>query len=158
MNLSRSEIWLEGDVLRGVIYAALPNKSNSREIGRVAVSARARRAGGRRFRPILRKGRKALAFEDLFRQIVRRSKLIDARFDGATNAEQLARGCKVLHLKVHVHGNFVRDVDCELLPDLLQKAGLINNDRAVRAKTYRWTYRASRPRFEFELGYLEEGS
>lgn len=158
-RLRISEIWTAEDVVRGCLYGALPNKSNSRTIGRVRAGARCRARGRRRaFRPIIMKDPKALAYEHSFCRLVKRARLgAAARLVGATSSSDLDAGLHLLYLDVHVFGNFKRDLDCELLPDLLQKAGIINNDRALRQKRYRWTFQAKFPRVEFEVGYVERG-
>lgn len=160
MRLQQSELWENVDgSISGVIYGELPNKSNGRQIA--SRGGRWQRQGLRvRWKPRMAvvKGDKALAYEARFRAIVRRSKLGAAvPLYGATSAADLKRGIQPLHFEAHVHGGFVRDLDVELLPDLLQKNRVINNDRAIRSKRYRWTYTTSSPRVEFLVRSMREG-
>jgi hypothetical protein len=152
-KLRASFLWVREDGgIGGILFGTLPNKSNSRTIGKV------RRRGGRGFRPILMKDKQALALQEAFGWIVLRSRLGAAiPLYGATNGLDLRRGVKPLHFEAHVHGDFTRDLDVELLPDLLQKAGVINNDRAIRSKRYRWTFTTSKPRVEFFIRAMQEG-
>ena len=52
--------------------------------------------------------------------------------------------------------NMRRDLDCELLPDLLQNAGLINNDRLIWVKHYERKIDKENPRVEFEIGVITD--
>ena len=138
-------LWvLEGGAVAGVVHGFLPNKSNSRKIGRVH--------GGR---PIIMKDQEALALEERFAVIVLASCLGQAvPLVGATKVEDLKRGIPKLYLTAVVYGDFRRDLDLELLPDLLQKNGVINNDRAIRRKAYDWELDQENPRVLFEVGLL----
>jgi len=64
-----------------------------------------------------------------------------------------------MYFKAYVYGeSCMRDLDLELLPDALQHAGLINNDRAIRGKFYWWELEKENTRVVFEVGYDERGS
>lgn len=62
-------------------------------------------------------------------------------------AEQLYIYCRVYQDSMR------RDLDCELLPDALQKAGVIVQDRHIWEKSYlRAGIDPDNPRVEFEIG------
>ncbi len=123
--------------IHGVLFGELPTKSNQRRI----------------FNGISIKSQKAL---DFVRRVgIVASYCLGPTMVGATSRADLKKGLRLLYLKAHVFGDsFQRDLDCELLPDALQEAGLINNDRAIREKHYFWTLETQRPRVVFEIGYL----
>lgn len=52
--------------------------------------------------------------------------------------------------------NLRRDLDCELLPDLLQKVGVIQNDRAFWYKNYIRAIDKRNPRVEFRIAKWRE--
>lgn len=136
-------LWVVGeDRIAGVIYGDMPNKSNSRQIVHV------------KGRPLVIKSGKARKLSQRFMDIVAWSQLPPGSIPlkGATNAKDLKDGVPTLYLHAHVYGDFRRDLDVELLPDLLQKSNVIMNDRAVRFKKYAWTYEPETPRVEFEVG------
>lgn len=138
-------LWVQpGGSIAGYVWGDLPNKSNQRKIGRV------------RGRPIIMKSKEALEIEERFKTIVSASDLGPAApLVGATSQDDVKRGIPFLFLDVTVYGkSFARDLDCELLPDLLQKNGVINNDRAIRRKAYRWVHDPKSPRVEFEVGVV----
>jgi hypothetical protein len=149
--LLEDRLWkTDRGAIAGVIYGALPNKSNSRKIGAIGRGSSAR--------PILMKDPKAMTFGKRFAAVVmiyQGALGRDLPLVGATSMKDLSKGRKLLSLTATVHGNFERDLDVELLPDLLQANGLINNDRAIRRKHYDWRPDTINPRVEFEIGFLE---
>lgn len=140
-------LWRNRDgSIGGVVYGSLPNKSNSRRLGRTWSG-----------RPILRKEKAAEEFEERFAVVVLASQHALGQglpLVGATNTREYVIGVRVFRFRAAVYGDFKRDLDCELLPDLLQKNGLINNDRAIRKKLYEWYPDADHPRVEFEIGFM----
>jgi hypothetical protein len=149
--LLEDKLWkVEGGAVAGVIYGALPNKSNSRKIGRAGQ--------GRSARPIIMKDPKALVFARRFAVVVMaaRYRLGQAvPLIGATSMDDLRKGVPKLYLTATVYGDFTRDLDVELLPDLLQHNEIINNDKAIRRKHYDWDLDTRHPRVEFEIGFLK---
>ena len=114
--------------IEGTIHGALPNKSNARRIVRC------------RGRMLVIKAKDALEFEDRFRVAVLASDLVCIPFAGK------------LSLTVDVYQeNLRRDLDCELLCDVLQKTGVIENDRAIWAKHYQRFIDKQNPRTQFRL-------
>lgn len=136
------KLWVEAPgVIRGVLWGTVPNKSNRRRLFRV---------GGR---PMFAKSIEAVDLEEKFKVVVLASCLGRTRLVGATSERDLKKGLPILYLQAHVYGDFIRDLDLELLPDLLQKNGLINNDRAIRRKRYDWSLaKGDLQRVEFEIG------
>lgn len=128
-------LWPVGpDVVAGVIHGQLPNKSNSREIVRV----------GGRF--LLIRSKEARRYDRRFESAIERS-------SGLVQIDPEAR----LYFKATVHQeNLRRDLDVELLPDLLQKFEIIKNDRAIWRKEYERRLDRENPRVEFEIGVLKE--
>lgn len=133
----------EGEVVRGVLHGELPTKSNQRRI----------------FRGISIKSQKALDFTERVKVVASYCiGQVGHPFIGATSRQDLKRGMRLLYLKATVYGDsFQRDLDVELLPDALQHAGVINNDRSIRQKFYWWELETQNPRVEFEIGYIERG-
>lgn len=131
-----AQIVLEENEIRGLLTGPLPNKSNGRRIV----------SWGGHLASI--KNRKALSFETDFIRSVKASGI------GSSNplfAE------KKLKLAVWVWPDSMRrDLDCELLPDCLQKAGLIKNDRAIWEKHYkRIEVDKLHPRIAFVISKIE---
>ena len=119
--------------IAGVIYGDLPNKSNSRRL-----------FNGRSI--------KSQAALDFVERVCLSAGLIKAPLVGATNKKDFLKGIPFIELSVHVHADsFKRDLDCELIPDALQKAGVVKNDRAIREKHLWWTFDEKNPRIEFEI-------
>lgn len=131
----------EGEVIRGVLHGELPTKSNQRRI-----------FNGRSI-----KSQKALDFTERVKIVARAfAGRIGHPLVGATNVQDLRRGRQLLYLSAMVYGeSFLRDLDVELLPDALQHAGVINNDRAIRRKFYWWMLEPKNPRIVFEIGYFK---
>jgi hypothetical protein len=125
-------LWTVGPgVIRGIVHGALPNKSNSKKLV-----------------PI--RGRMRIIQGDDVREYTARFE--DACWRSCKAVEPLPEGAK-LYLKAVVwQQNLQRDLDCELLPDLLQRFNLITNDRAFWKKDYLRRLDRENPRTEFELG------
>lgn len=136
------EIWHgpDGSIL-GIVHGPLPNKSNRRQLVRGRVI----------------KSKEAIEFDQ---KIIGLAKDLGLQqLVGATSKDDVRKRIPFLELRVVVYGeNFARDLDCELLPDCLQHAGLINNDRAIREKHYWWALDQGDPRIEFEVRYLGKGA
>ncbi len=125
-------------VISGVLHGDLPTKSNQRRI----------------FRGISVKSQKALDFVERVKLVASYSRFGE-KLIGCTTIKDLKRGVPFIYFKATVYGaSLMRDLDCELLPDALQHAGLINNDKALRPKFYWWEYDPANPRVVFELGYI----
>lgn len=138
------KIWQKSDgSILGLFPGDLPNKSNSREI----VYRNSKR--GRRV-PFTKKSGPAIAF---VQKVVLAATINPVRqLVGVTNQEDFEAGGGTLTLAVIVYADsWKRDLDCELIPDALQEAGLINNDRAIRQKFYQWRFDAKNPRVEFKV-------
>lgn len=119
----------------GIIHGPLSNKSNSRQLVNF---------GGR---PMLIKSKDAREYESQFEAAVWRS---------TGNVSPLPPDTK-LYLRATVYQeNMRRDLDCELLPDLLQKFNIIKNDRQVWRKEYERRLDKLNPRVEFEVGVWDE--
>jgi len=132
-------------VLEGVLYGDMPTKSNQRKVYKLA--------GGRR---LFGKSAKALNFVE---RVEGTAKYTNAKgpLQGATSRGDLKAGLRPLVLSAVVYGaSWSRDLDVELLPDALQKAGFINNDRAIREKHYWWRLDRRNPRVEFSIRKAEE--
>jgi len=135
-SFTRSE---RGEAICGRLHGELPTKSNQRRI----------------FNGIPIKSQKALDFVERVKFVASYSRFGEPLL-GATSAKDYRRGGRFLYLKVQVFGDSLqRDLDCELLCDALQDAGVINNDRAIRRKFYWWELDAENPRVEFEIGYID---
>jgi hypothetical protein len=122
----------------GTIIGDLPNKSNSRRL----------------FGGISIKSQGAL---DFVKKVKIAALFIGNLYplEGATNQTMAKRGIPFLVLTARVYGkDFMRDLDVELLPDALEAAGVIKNDRAIRQKHYYWELDTKNPRTEFEIGFL----
>ncbi len=177
-------LWMvDPGTIRGVIYGPLPNKSNSkqivmiprkdidpatisvpevssavqsavelwpedlratfeeyvREVRRRAVEVQAKR-------PLVIKSKEARSYEGQFEE---------ACLANAATLGRLPDGAKLYFRAVVFQKNLLRDLDCELLPDLLQKNNLIGNDRAIWRKEYTRELDKQNPRVEFEIGVLE---
>ena len=121
---------VEPGKISGVIHGSLANKSNSRKIVTV------------RGRPMIIKSKEAREYEEKFRIAVLGSAC------GTVEGEKL-------YLKATVYQeNMRRDLDVELLPDLLQKNGVIRNDRQIWEKHYVRQLDKLNPRVEFEIGVV----
>jgi hypothetical protein len=123
----------------GVIYGGLSNKSNSRRI----------------FNGISIKAEAALDFVDKVK-ILGRAVRARGQMRGATSEKDVKAGLRTLVLSAVVYGaSWRRDLDVELLPDALQEAGVINNDRSIREKHYWWRLDKGLPRIEFTVKISE---
>ena len=119
-----------------MIAGTLPNKSNSRTVAQVGPKD-ARRM-------LFIKSDEARKYEKAFEQAIQSSPLF-------TPLPEKAK----LYFKVTVYQeNLRRDLDCELLPDLLQKFGAIKNDRLIYRKEYERQIDKENPRVEFEIGVM----
>ena len=119
-------------IIRGVIHGVLGNKSNSKRL--VIIKGR--------LVPIKEKA--ALAYEEKFE---------DAVFASLGNLSPLEGERFYLKAKIY-YENMRRDLDGELLPDLLQKAGILKNDRLLWRKEYERGIDKNNPRVEFEIGVI----
>lgn len=124
-------------VLAGVIHGPLPNKSNSRKI--VTVRGRA----------MVIKSEEARKYEAQFE---------DACWRSTQTLSQLPDGEKLYFRVVVYQQDLRRDLDCELLPDLLQKFKIIGNDRAIWKKDYLRKLDKVAPRVEFEVGVWDSAN
>ena len=111
------------------ITGNLPRKSNQRRIVKV------------RNRPLIIKSKQALAYTESFlTQVPEASKL------------QLGSEQKPLCLWAHVHYQSNRsDLSVELLKDLLEKAGIVSNDRWIKAEFLFASIDRDNPRVELAL-------
>ena len=114
--------------IRGVIHGSLPNKSNAKKIGYV------------KGRPMIFQDKAVRDYIEQFEEAVWRSlkEIHPLPEDGE------------LYFKALVHQDSMRrDLDAELLPDLIQKFNVIRNDRAIWEKKYRRAIDRENPRVEF---------
>jgi hypothetical protein len=125
-------LWMVGaGVIHGLIHGPLPNKSNAKRIGKI-------------------RGRWMLFQDETVRDYIEQFET--AVWSSLGKIEPLPPDAK-LYFKATVHQqNMLRDLDCELLPDLLQRFNLIANDRAIWRKEYERRLDKENPRVEFELG------
>jgi len=129
-------LWMVGpSAVAGVIHGPLSNKSNSRQI--VMVKGRA----------MVIKSKDARQYEKQFEAAVWR---------GARDLVNLPEDSRLYFKATVYQENMRRDLDCELLPDLLQKFGIIKNDRAIFEKHYYRKIDKLNPRVEFEIGVLKD--
>lgn len=129
----------------GVIHGSLPNKANSRQIVMVP---RVKGGDPNDKRPLVIKSKDARKYDAVVEKAVAESDL--------TGAGLPLEG--VLYFKVVVYqADLRRDLDCELLPDLLQKHGVLKNDRSLWHKEYHRKIDKACPRVEFEVGLWIEG-
>lgn len=130
-------LWAVGPgAIRGTVHGPLPNKSNSRQI--VTIRGRA----------MVIKSKEAREYEGKFE---------DAIWNGLGKlVEPLDPGAKLYFKATVYQENLRRDLDVELLPDLLQKFNIIKNDRAIWRKEYQRELDKDRPRVEFEIGVMDE--
>lgn len=179
-------LWMvDPATLRGLIHGPLPNKSNSKQI--VMIPKKAERADlsplpfeaefkeallplpdSPRGRLLMFYERWCRAFMDLQgkRPLVIKSpeaRKYESQFEAAcaANTSMLGRlpdGAKLYFRATVYQKNLVRDLDCELLPDLLQKNHLIGNDRAIWKKEYERRLDKEVPRVEFEVGVWQPTS
>lgn len=121
-------------VVRGVIHGALPNKSNAKRIGMM------------KGRPILFQDKTVTDYKARFE---------DAVWKSLRHLTPLPEDARLYFKAVVYQQNLLRDLDCELLPDLLQKFNVIKNDRAIWKKDYERRIDKENPRAEFEIGILD---
>lgn len=119
----------------GIIHGPLSNKSNSRQLVYFGGQAR------------LIKSPDARKYEKVFEAAVWRS---------SGRVSPLPPDTKLYLYATVYQENLRRDLDCELLPDLLQKSGIIRNDRNVWRKQYERKLDKLNPRVEFEIGVWDE--
>lgn len=125
--------------ISGILYGEVANKSNNRRI----------------FNGISIKSEKALDFVDKVK-ICGRDIRAKGGLRGATSRKDIQAGLRPLVLSAVIYGaSWRRDLDAELLPDALQAAGVIGNDRAIREKHYWWRDDPSNPRIEFSIRVQE---
>ena len=127
----------------GTILGVLPSMKNSRTLGRVRRKNAAFNFGQKAYRPIFIKSAAARQFvQDALRQI---------------DWRQRVGLCSDVALTVYVYyPNRRHDVDCELLCDVLQKAGVVKNDRQIRVKHFDGVkLDKENPRVEWEIETLE---
>lgn len=128
-------LWSVGPgIIRGIVHGVLGNKSNSRKL--VLIKGR--------IVPIKEKA--ARTYEERFEEAVWRS---------------LGKICVLQGERFYLtatifYEDMRRDLDGELLPDLLQKSGIIKNDRAIWKKSYERKLDKQNPRVEFEIGVIAE--
>ena len=118
-------------IIRGVIHGPLPNKSNAKRIGRV------------RGRLMMFQDRDVTDYKEKFETAV---------WQSLNSIEPLPEKVKLYFKVVVYQENLRRDLDCELLPDLLQKFNIIKNDRQIYLKHYVRRIDKTNPRAEFEIG------
>jgi hypothetical protein len=139
--------WIErvgSGEISGVIYGTLANKSNSRRVFRT-----------RKGRPIIVKAQAALDFVHKVK-VIGSSVRARGGLRGATSRNDVRAGIPTLVLSAVIYGaSWMRDLDVELLPDALQSAGVINNDRSIREKHYWWVDEPHNPRIEFTVRISE---
>ncbi len=125
-------IWMvDPGTIRCLIHGPLPNKSNSKKI--IFLHGH----------PRLMSGQDVVDFTTQFETMV---------WSNLRGLSPLPEDEK-LYLKATVHQqNMQRDLDCELLPDLLQRFNIIKNDRAFWRKEYERRLDKENPRVEFEVG------
>lgn len=133
-------LWLvRPGAIAGIIHGQLPNKSNSKQI--VMVGPRGNK------RAMVIKSPEARAYGDQFEEACWRS----ARYLSPIDPESQ------LYFKALVYvDNMRRDLDVELLPDLIQKSGIIKNDKAMWDKHYRRAIDNLNPRVEFLVAVWTE--
>lgn len=121
-------------IARGTIQGTLPSMKNQRQIARA----------GRGGRPILIKSKKARAYEQIALRQIPHNVRVNTLHDVA--------------LTVYVYyPNRRHDVDIELLCDILQKAGVVKNDRQFRVKHSDGTmYDKLNPRVEWQIESLKD--
>jgi hypothetical protein len=125
-------LWMvDPGTIRGLVHGQLPNKSNSKRI--IFFKGH----------PKLTSGQDVVDYTSRFELAV---------WANLSKLGQLPEDEK-LYLKATVHQeNMQRDLDCELLPDLLQRFNIIKNDRAFWRKEYERRLDRENPRVEFEVG------
>ena len=112
----------------------LPRKSNQRRIAKI-------KAKGGGTRPIIIKSKDALAFEQSFLSQVPK-----------VCKQGLGSEAEPLLLWAHVFYRSNRsDLSVELLKDLLEKAGVVSNDRWIKAEMLFGSVDRDRPRMEIVL-------
>lgn len=122
-------LWLvRPGAIAGIMHGPLPNKSNSRQLVHFGGQAR------------LIKSKEARAYEDQFEEAVWRS---------TKYLEQIDPTREIKFKAMVYQESMRRDLDAELLPDLLQKFEVIKNDRAMWEKHYRRGLDPLNPRVEF---------
>jgi hypothetical protein len=177
-------LWMvDPGTIRGIVHGPLPNKSNSKQIVMIprksekadlvhlpysqeymeAILTLADNLRGRLLqfyerwcrafmdlqgkRPLVIKSPEARKYEQQFQ---------DTCEACASELGRLPDGAKFYFRAVVFQQNLVRDLDCELLPDLLQKNNLIGNDRAIWRKEYERKIDKENPRVEFEIGVWQD--
>ena len=125
-----SLLWNDGNVIRGRIFGSLPSIKNGRRLVRI------------RGRVIPIKSEEAIDYVETIQKAVSLSRVKEIPLD-----------CEKMELTVNVWPSSMRpDLECELLPDCLQKAGVIKNDRAIWRKVYeRVAVDKESPRIEFAI-------
>jgi Holliday junction resolvase RusA-like endonuclease len=131
-------LWLPTEgVVCGVVHGALPSKANSRKL--VTVGAPGNR------RPLFIKSADAREYEEQFRLAVLSSNL----------GNTIPLGHEKLELHVVVFQESLRrDLDIELLCDVLQKSGVIVNDRRFWRKVMERRIDKANARVEFTVRAL----
>jgi len=129
-------LWMvDPGTIRGIMHGPLPNKSNSKKIVMVGKPGQKR--------PLIIKSDEARKYEVQFET---------ACWSCLRELGRLPDGAKLYFRAVVFQQNLLRDLDCELLPDLLQKNNIIANDRAIWRKDYERRIDKENPRVEFEIG------
>ena len=127
-------LWSVGPgIIRGVIHGALVNKSNAKKIGKI------------RGRWMMFQGQEVKDYQQKFE---------DAMWNSTGKISQLPEDAKLYFKATVYQENLRRDLDCELLPDLLQKFSVIKNDRQIWRKEYQREIDKDCPRVEFEVGVI----
>lgn len=125
-------LWMaDSGTILGCIPGGLPNKSNSRKLVMFGK------------RPGLIKSEEAREYEAKFEDVVWRS---------LKGLAQLPPDAKLYFHATVWQQDLRRDLDCELLPDLLQKFNVIKNDRQIWRKEYTRKIDRDNPRVEFQIG------
>lgn len=127
-------LWAVGPgVIRGIIHGPLVNKSNAKKIGKI------------RGRWMIFQGQEVKDYI---------AKFEDAMWRSTGKISALPEEARLYFKATVYQENLRRDLDCELLPDLLQKFEVIKNDRAIWRKEYQRELDRDNPRVEFEIGVI----
>ena len=128
-------LWAVGPgIIRGVMHGPLENKSNSKVIVRI------------RGRWTMVQGPEVVKYSERFEFAV---------WGSLRNIHPLPDDAKLYFKATVYQENMLRDLDAELLPDLLQRNKIIKNDRAIWKKDYERKIDRENPRVEFEVGVID---
>jgi len=119
-------------MINGVVKGVLPSMKNSRRIVKNMATGKT----------MIIKAQNALDYETVFMLQVR--KIPKPILDEVT-----------LYLDIY-YPDRRRDVDGELFCDLLQKRGILNNDRQIRRKVFTKYFDKQNPRVEWQIERFED--